>query len=149
MTPVEPSLTLVRQINAPVARVYAAWTDPKQICQWWGPDSGPTLEAETDVRPGGKFSVVFRTEDGEEHNSIGEYLEVIPDEKLVFSWHWKSTPERVSRVTVLFEPKNGGTELTLVHERFFDEATRDDHREGWIGALDKLEKLSLKTLVKE
>lgn len=96
------------------------------------------MQAEADVRPGGQFSVVFRTEDGEENNSIGEYLEVIPQEKLVFSWHWKTTPERVSRVTVLFRAKDGGTELTLIHERFFDEATRDDHREGWIGALDKL-----------
>lgn len=141
MTPTEPSLTLVRHIEAPPAQVYAAWTDPAQIRRWWGPDAGPTTSAEADVRPGGRFSVIFNTEDGEENNSLGKYLEVVPNKKLVFNWHWKSTPERVSRVTVLFEAKDGGTELTLVHERFFDEAERDSHREGWNGALDKLEAL--------
>lgn len=139
MTPDEPSLTLIRQINAPPAEVFAAWIDPAKISQWWGPDAGPVLSAAADFRPGGRFSVVFRMEDGEENNSLGEYLEVVPNKKLVFSWHWKITPERVSRVTVLFEPKDGGTELTLIHERLFDDATRDDHREGWIGALAKLE----------
>ena len=139
--PVEPSLTLVRRLKAPPAKVYAAWTDPGMMARWWGPDAGPVLSAEADVRPGGRFSVVFRLLDGTEHNSLGEYREVVPDKKLVFTWHWVSTPERESLVTVLLRPVDKGTELTLIHERFFDEAARDGHREGWGGMLDKLEAL--------
>ena len=139
--PVEPSLTLVRRIKALPAKVYAAWTDPGTMARWWGPDSGPVLTAEADARLGGRFRVVFRTEDGEQHDCRGEYREVVPDKKLVFTWHWVSTPERESLVTVLLRPVVEGTELTLVHERFADEAARDGHREGWGGMLDKLEAL--------
>ena len=139
--PTEPSLTLVRRLKAPPAKVYAAWTEPERMARWWGPDPGPALSAEADVRPGGRFRVVFRTEDGERHDSRGEYREGVPDERLVFTWHWESTPERESLVTVLLRPVGEGTELTLIHERFFDEAARDGHREGWSGALDKLEAL--------
>jgi uncharacterized protein YndB with AHSA1/START domain len=65
---------------------------------------------------------------------------VIPNEKLVFTWAWKSTPERESLVTLTFKRDGDGTIMTLLHEQFFDEAARDRHRSGWTGALDKLEK---------
>jgi uncharacterized protein YndB with AHSA1/START domain len=59
---------------------------------------------------------------------------------LVFTWAWRSTPERESLVTVLIEPDRDGSLLTLIHEQFFDEAARDRHRHGWTGSLDKLER---------
>jgi uncharacterized protein YndB with AHSA1/START domain len=90
--PVEPSLTLVRRLKAAPAKVYAAWTDPERMARWWGPDSGPVLTAEADARPGGRFRVVFRTEDGEQHDCRGEYREVVAGERLVFTWGWVSTP---------------------------------------------------------
>jgi uncharacterized protein YndB with AHSA1/START domain len=140
-TPGRPSLTLVRRIKAPPAKVFAAFVEPEKILRWWGPDAGPTLSAETDVRPGGRFRVVFRTLDGEEHENRGAYLEVVPDEKLVFTWEWASMDEPESRVTVLIEARNGGSELTVIHEHFFDEAMRDSHRWGWSDTLEKLETL--------
>jgi uncharacterized protein YndB with AHSA1/START domain len=91
------------------------------------------------VRVGGRFRVVFHTEDGEEHDVSGVYREVVPNEKLVFTWAWRSTPERESLVTVALRPDGGGTSLTLTHEQFFDEAARDRHAAGWAGALAKLE----------
>ena len=109
--------------------------------RWWGPDRGGTSHAEADARVGGGFRVVFRTEDGEEHDVSGVYREVVPDERLVFTWAWRSTPERESLVTVELRPDGEGTSLTLTHERFFDEPARDRHREGWSGSLDKLERL--------
>jgi uncharacterized protein YndB with AHSA1/START domain len=57
----------------------------------------------------------------------------------VFSWAWKSTPERVSRVTVTLEPVAGGTELDFLHEQFFDRQARDNHERGWTATLDKLQ----------
>ena len=110
-----PSVTIVRRIKAPPARIWAAITQPKLMMQWWGPDAGPTLSAEADVRPGGRFSVVFRLLNGEEHNPTGIYQEVVPEKKLVFTWEWPGMPERESLVTFVLEPSDGGTELTLLH----------------------------------
>jgi uncharacterized protein YndB with AHSA1/START domain len=136
----KPSLTLKRHLNATPEAVYAAWTDPEKIVKWFGPDAGPVKQAEADVRTGGRYAVIFHTEDGEEHHVSGTYLEVVPNEKLVFTWAWRTMPERASLVTVLVKPGGGGTVMTLIHEQFFDEPARDRHREGWTGCLDKLER---------
>jgi uncharacterized protein YndB with AHSA1/START domain len=137
----KPSLTLKRRLNAAPEKVYAAWTDPEKIVKWFGPDSGAVTKAQTDLRPGGRYVVVFHTEDGEEHHVSGVYREVVPNEKLVFTWAWRSTPERESLVTITVRPDGAGTLLTLLHEQFFDEAARDRHEFGWTGCLNKLERL--------
>jgi uncharacterized protein YndB with AHSA1/START domain len=138
MNPEPPSLTLVRRIRAEPARVYAAWTTPELMLRWFGPDAGAVLSADLDPRPGGRFRVVFCTLDGERHDVSGVYREVEPGHRLVFTWQWISTPERESLVTVELRPLSDGTELTLTHARFHDEAARDAHRRGWSGTLDKL-----------
>jgi len=107
--------------------------------KWFGPDAGPVKHATFDVRVGGRYAVLFHTEDGEEHHVSGVYREVVPNEKLVFTWAWRSTPERESLVTVLIKPDGDGSLLTLIHEQFFDEAARDRHEHGWTGCLDKLQ----------
>ncbi len=135
----KPSLTIKRRLKAPPGRVYAAWTDPRQVVRWWGPEGAQNISAETQVRVGGRFRMVFRTPDGEEHDVSGVYREVEPDAKLVFTWMWRTLQERQSLVSVLLKPDGEGTLLTLVHEQFFDEAARDRHNTGWSGALDKLE----------
>ena len=138
MTGSLPSVTIVRRIKAPPARVWAAITQPKLMIRWWGPDAGPTLRAEADVRPGGRLSVLFRLLHGEEHNPTGVYREVVPGRKLVFTWEWPGMPERESLVTFLLKPFDGGTELTLIHEQLPDEEARQSHARGWSGLLDKL-----------
>ena len=135
----KPSLTIRRRLNASPAKVYDAWTDPAKMMRWFGPSQAETLRAETDPKVGGRFRVLMRTSDGEEHGVSGVYREVVRDEKLVFTWAWRSTPERESLVTVALKPDGDGVVLTLTHEQFFDEAARDAHREGWTGAVDKLE----------
>jgi uncharacterized protein YndB with AHSA1/START domain len=82
--PTKPSLTLERRLNASPARVFSAWTDPQQMKRWWGPDEVETVRAEADARVGGRFRVIMRTPDGEEHDVGGVYREVVRDEKLVF-----------------------------------------------------------------
>lgn len=140
-TPIKPSLTLKRRLNAPAEKVYAAWTDPEKIVKWFGPDAGPVTRAETDLRVGGRYVIAFHTEDGERHEVGGVYREVVPNEKLVFTWAWHTTQERESLVTITVKPDGAGSILTLLHEKFFDEAARDGHKRGWSGSLDKLEKL--------
>ncbi|MFM0391706.1 SRPBCC family protein [Paraburkholderia phytofirmans] len=137
----KPSLTIIRRIKAPPAKVYAAWTRPELMARWWGPDAGPVLSVEADPRVGGRFRVVFQTLDGETHDCRGEYQEVEAERKLVFTWEWVTLPERRSLVTIRFRPIEEGTELYFTHARFFDEAARDGHQTGWTGAFEKLDAL--------
>jgi uncharacterized protein YndB with AHSA1/START domain len=136
-----PSLTLKRRLDAPPAKVYAAWTDPEKIARWFGPAQvvAGSVRADIDARIGGRYRVSFKTADGEHNEVAGVYREMVPNQKLSFSWAWHSTPERESQVTVSLKPDGDGTLLTLLHEQLFDSAARDGHENGWIGTLDKLE----------
>ena len=138
----KPSLTFKRRLNAAPEKVYAAWTDPQKLIRWFGRvDAKPdTVRAEVDPRVGGRYRVNFNIESGEYFEVGGIYREVVPNQRLVFSWAWHSTPERESLVTLSLQPDGDGTLLTLHHEQLFDEAARDGHESGWIGTLDKLEK---------
>jgi uncharacterized protein YndB with AHSA1/START domain len=140
----KPSLTIKRRLNAPPPAVYRAWTDPAQITRWFGPEGAAILRAEADARVGGRFHIVFRTAGGEEHGISGVYRDVVLDQKLVFTWAWRTMPERESLVTIALKRDGEGTLLTLIHEQFFDEPARDRHRNGWTATLDKLERLFAK-----
>ena len=63
----------------------------------------------------------------------------MPNQRLVFSWAWHSTPERESLVTVSLKPEGAGTLLTFLHEQFVDAAARDNHERGWTELFAKLE----------
>jgi len=138
--PVKPSLTLKRRIKAPPAKVFAAWTDPTMMARWLGPVGTVELTAKTDSRVGGRYEMTMRMPD-DEHNVSGVYREFEPNRKLVFTWAWRSMPERESLVTVELKPDGDGTLLTLTHSQFSDEPARDRHQEGWTGTLGKLEQL--------
>src|SRR6188768_2193170 len=135
---VRPSLTIKRRFKATPAQVFKAWTEPAQLAQWMGGPEITAVEAKADVRVGGRYQIRMTKAD-DEHNVSGVYREVVPNEKLVFTWAWRTMPERESLVTVALKGVDEGTLLTLTHEQFFDEAARDRHRSGWSGALDKLE----------
>lgn len=136
----KPSLTIKRRFNVPPERVYAAWTEPAQIARWFGPGNVSVVEAVFEARAGGRFMVHARSPDtGEDHHVSGIVKEAVPNRKVVYSWAWRSTPERESLVTVTFKPDGDGTLMTLTHEHFFDDDARDRHNQGWTGALLKLE----------
>jgi uncharacterized protein YndB with AHSA1/START domain len=139
-TAVKPSLTIKRRFNTPPAKVYAAWTDPEKVKCWMGPGEIKAVSAESDPRTGGRYRWVMKAPDGDEFYVAGVYREVVPNEKLVFTWAWKATPERESLVTVSLRADGDGTLMTLTHEQFFDDEARDRHNQGWEGALAKMEK---------
>jgi uncharacterized protein YndB with AHSA1/START domain len=139
-TATKPSLTLKRRLNAPPAKVFAVWTDPEKVKRWMGPGETKAVSVECDLRAGGRYRWVMQSPAGEIHDVSGVYREVIPNEKLVFTWAWKSMPERESLVTVLIKPDGDGSLLTLTHDQFFDDEARDRHHQGWSAALDKMEK---------
>ena len=136
----KPSLTIKRRFNASPAKVFRAWTDPEKVKLWMGPGEVTVLSAESDPRTGGRYRWLMKAPDGEEHDVSGVYREIVPNEKLVFTWAWKSTPERESLVTLTFKGDGDGTLFTLTHEQFFDEEARDRHQGGWNSAMDKLDK---------
>ena len=137
----KPSLTIKRRFNAPPAKVFAAWTDPQKLKHWMGGREIESVTAEADVHAGGRFRIVMqKSGDGEQLDVSGVYREVTANEKLVFTWAWKSTPERESLVTIIFKADNGGTLMTFTHEQFFDEDARDRHQHGWNASFEKLEK---------
>jgi uncharacterized protein YndB with AHSA1/START domain len=142
-----PSLTLKRRIDAPAEKIYAAWTDPEKIARWFGPAQiKDAVQAEIDLRVGGRYRISFESADGEYHQVGGVYREIVPDRLLVFSWAWHTTPERESQLTISLKPDGGATLLTLRQEALFDEAARSGHERGWTESLDKLEKYLAKNI---
>ena len=91
---------------------------------------------------GGSYRVAFVSPSGQPQEVSGIYQEVQPLRRLVFTWAWKSTPERVSRVSIELHPVTDadgtGTELSLVHDRFFDDQARANHERGWLPMFDLL-----------
>ncbi|WP_291382574.1 MULTISPECIES: SRPBCC domain-containing protein [Achromobacter] len=137
ISPIE--LRLQRRFDAPVERVWRAWTDPQALMRWFGPaGTQRVLLAETDVRVGGAYEVGFITADGGEHYASGRYQEVALHRRLVFTWAWRDAPQETSLITLDFTSADGGTELAFLQTPFVDEATRDGHENGWSGAMDRL-----------
>ena len=137
------SLEIKRFINAPRSRVYQAWTDPAQLKQWWGPENVETRNFVTDARIGGKYRWDLVNQEGEEMSVFGEYRELVPGKKIVFTWKWdddENWEEHDSVVTVEFSDRDGGTEVRLVHEKLPSEDSRDRHNEGWNSVLGRLQK---------
>ena len=136
-----PFLVIERYFPVAPEKVWRAWTDPRALKRWFGPGGyDPVSAAELDLRAGGRYRIVFGGADGTEHEVRGEYREVVPHRRLVFTWTWpRSTPERESLVTIELQASAGGTAFVFRHERFFDETVRDDHRRGWRETFAKLE----------
>src|SRR5580698_10242066 len=81
-------LSLVRRIRARPEIVFEAVTTAEGIASWWGPDAGPVLVSESDPRVVGRYRLRFRMLDGSEHETIGEFLEIVRPERVVMSWRW-------------------------------------------------------------
>lgn len=140
------TLQIIRMINAPRERVYAAWTDADAALQWWSPEGCVTEELVLDAWRGGRFRWLLTTAEGEKVNIQGKYRVVHPPEKIIHTWQLIGEPawkDAMSTVTVEFVEKedNSVTEVRLTHENLLDEASRDSHLSGWNSALDQLERL--------
>ena len=137
------SLEIRRLINAPRDQVYAAWTDPGQLKEWFGPENVHTDDLVADVRVGGKYRWDLTNAEGEKITCRGEYLELQPGRKIVFTWQFdddEAWENHTSIVTVELSDRGNGTEVRLRHERLPGEKSRDRHAEGWNSVLNKLEK---------
>jgi uncharacterized protein YndB with AHSA1/START domain len=139
-------LEIVRVIKASKKRVFDAWTQPQMIRRWAAPWAMVVQEAESDVRVGGSYN---RTMFGspapgvEERTAVihGQYLRVEPYDLLSFTWEANFAPGQHCVITISLKEVEGGTEMTLVHEGFTEDASREGYTRGWSSALDKLEQM--------
>ncbi len=137
-------LRLERTFGAPREAVFEAWTSPEVMRRWWTPgEDWGTPRAEVDLRPGGRILVTMAEPGGHPtHTFTGEYLEVRPPERLVFTCEWQQpdAEDMVSTVTVEFRDEGDETTTVLfAHEGFPTEESRDDHEDGWRRCLENLE----------
>jgi len=134
-------LFLSRELAAPRERVYAAWTEADQAGRWWAPQKFTTLACTMDLRPGGAWRREMRAPDGRVIVKHGVYRELVPPERLVFTYvteHAGGVIDPETLVTVTFaDLGDGRTRLTLRHTAFETDAARDDHRGGWTSSLDR------------
>ncbi len=124
-------------LNASIERVYQAWTNPAHIGEWMGPGAVVCESVEMDLREGGQYRLVMRTEEGQ-HIAVGEYREIATNRRLAFTWHWEGGSFTDSLVTLVFSAVEGKTRLELTHSALPDESVAEHHGQGWTGSLAKL-----------
>ncbi|MGA7269870.1 MAG: SRPBCC family protein [Acidimicrobiia bacterium] len=123
-------IELERRIRARPETVFSYFTDPDRYTAWMG------VEAVLDARPGG----IYRVRVPQGGTALGEFVEVDPPRRIVFTWGWEGdadVPPGSTTVTVTLEPEDGGTRLRLVHSGL-PEASIDLHELGWDHYLDRL-----------
>jgi uncharacterized protein YndB with AHSA1/START domain len=111
-TPTERDIYIERVFDAPRERVFAVYTDPELIPEWWGPRGGTTTVDTMDVRAGGSWRFVIRTADGNETGFRGTYREVTPPDRIVQTFEWEGMPGHVSVETAVFEDLGDQTKVT-------------------------------------
>lgn len=139
-------LRLEMSLNAPRANVYRAWTEPELLKQWFAPLPYTTPVAELDVRAGGSNLIVMRGPDGQDMPNRGVYLEVVANERLVFTdayvKAWVPSQKPFMTVCLTFVPENGQTRYTA-RVQHWTVADREAHEQrgfhvGWGICTDQL-----------
>ena len=147
-------MVVTRVFDAPRALVWKAWTDPQYVMQWWGPKGFTAPVCKIDFRVGGKFLYCMKSPDGQKGWNGGEYHEIVPLEKIVYSMYFadskgnKVDPAELgmeheaiedARDVVIFEDfGNGQTKLTMIGNETMEEAKNSGQVEGWNEILDKV-----------
>jgi uncharacterized protein YndB with AHSA1/START domain len=145
-------LVLTRIINAPREKVFKAWTDPDFLKQWFAPLPYTTPKAELDVRPGGSNLIVMRDAAGHDFPNRSVYLEVVENERLVFTdaytKAWEPSAKPFMTVILTFEDEGGKTNYTarVLHWTAADRETHEKmgFYQGWGQCTDQLEALAAK-----
>lgn len=133
---------------APPEKVFHAWTDPESVMKWFGHTPNSLHSAEIDLKPGGAWQFLMTKDDQRSVGFEGEYLEIEPGGRLVFSWahvvaHSDGNRDATSysQVEVTFTAKGGGTDIRLVHSAIQTEDARKGVGSGWEGAFGHISAL--------
>jgi len=135
----DDELLISRTFDAPPSLVFALWTDPMHFRNWMGPGSYTCKHAEMDLRVGGAYRGMIEAADGDESWFGGVYREIVPHERLVFTFKWDKGPsaELETLVTITFRADGDKTIMHFHQTPFLDVARRDSHVGGWSSAFDK------------
>jgi uncharacterized protein YndB with AHSA1/START domain len=137
--PAEPiGLVVERLIDAPSPLVFRVWTTPEHMARWLGPKDFSSHSIRLDFRPGGAWSAVIRSPEGEDYPMGGTYREIIENRRIVFTFRWTEEDGPDTLVTVTFDDLDGKTRLTFAQTPFDTIESRDSHAEGWGECLDRL-----------
>jgi len=148
----ERELMITRLIDAPREKLFRAWTEPELYKQWCAPAPWTTPVAELDVRPGGSNYIVMRSPDGTDYPNHGVYLDVVPNERLVFTdaftKAWEPSEKAFMTAIITFEDEGGKTRYTA-RALHWSVADREQHEQmgfvpGWNQCADQLEALVAK-----
>ena len=131
------SVQVRRRIAAPAQVLFEAWLDPESIAAWMRPFDTVRTEATTNPVVGGRYRIDMHQPDGGVVEHVGEYIEIDPPRRLVFTWASPATQHRDSLVTIEFIESDGATELVLTHEQL-PEYMAQAHVGGWTSAFEKL-----------
>jgi uncharacterized protein YndB with AHSA1/START domain len=136
----ETTLKIRRLFQAPRERVFRAWTDATELARWFAPSAEySTRVPELDLKVGGKYKVEMHHKGGNINTVVGTYREIVPPEKLVFTWRWENDPSaHESLVTIEFLDLGPATEVLLTHVQLPDAEQREKHLQGWNGCLTRL-----------
>jgi uncharacterized protein YndB with AHSA1/START domain len=140
----ERALTMTRVFDAPREMLWKAWTDSAHAMNWWGPRDHPARQVKMNVWPGGRWRCCLHSvETGADLWHGGEFREVVPPERLVFTFAWEEEGERglETLVTVTFTEEDGKTRMNFHQAPFQSDGERDGHRGGWGSAFDRLDDL--------
>ncbi len=135
-----PTLRMERTFDAPAQRVFDAWTSPEVLRRWWHAEHDwETTLAEVDLRVGGAVRIVMRDPEKDvEYGGGGQYLEIDPPRRLVFTWYWDGNDTR-QVIEVDFEEADGATTVRFTHRDLWDEEAVRDHEDGWSNCFDNLD----------
>lgn len=139
----ESSLIIKRIYNADRKTLFKALTDPEILKQWFFParEEGWSATVDFNAEVGKNYSITMHDPDGKDYVHSGEFREIIPGQKLVFTWNSQAVQDTV--VTITLAEVDGGTEVKLKHEFMPNEEMKKNHTEGWKQILQNLEKVVL------
>jgi uncharacterized protein YndB with AHSA1/START domain len=136
----ERELVITRLFDAPRALVFKCWTDPQRAALWWGPQGCTVESCKMDVRVGGGYRIAMRAPEGTLHIKRGIYQEVVPPERLVFTFGWEDEAGNIKHdmlVTLTLKEEGAKTRFTLHHVNFESRTARDLHEGGWTSTMDR------------
>lgn len=134
-------LELKRTIASSIERIFKALTNPEELKQWFAPEGMTTPVVDFKPKIGSSYRICMQGKDGKQYCSVGNVQELDEPTKLVMSWKWEGVESKETLLTIsLRKVDDHTTELTLTHEGFMNEKDMGEHKKGWIGTLNKLEK---------
>src|SRR3954453_9477886 len=121
-------IRITRLYDAPVKAVWDAWTDPRQVAQWWGPRGFTITTHSKDLRPGGHWTYTMHGPDGADWPNNTKYHEVEPGRKLVYDHGGNADRPPLFRVTVLFSRVDGKTKMEMTMAPATPEAAEETRK---------------------